>query len=344
MISKMLRLMFMLWLGVTSGLTVSVFKQGDYPIDSINYMMSFFSVVVKSRYSTTNNQLRNSSNPRQQATINDGRVTLQPVQGRQISFATDPGIVEGQATQNFITHNDAYQANDLDAYDFDCDELNTAKVALMVNLSHFGSDVLAENSMNSSDPSPSCRPTKVEIPKELPKVSMEQGLIIAALQDELSKLKRKALVDNVVTSHTISPEVLKIDVEPIAPKLLNNKTVQSDYLRHTQEQVATLRKVVEQGKSQNPLNNSLDHALTLRKPIDLETNTPKHVVTLVYSRKSKTNVPVSKPKIIKSISASNKEPNKSWGSIVFDVPSSSLDECRLSKLFSGIWTSAALSI
>nr|GEX03132.1 hypothetical protein [Tanacetum cinerariifolium] len=33
-------------------------------------------------------ELRNSSNPRQQATINDGRVTLQPVHGRQISFAT----------------------------------------------------------------------------------------------------------------------------------------------------------------------------------------------------------------------------------------------------------------
>ncbi|GJZ22354.1 copia protein [Tanacetum coccineum] len=69
----------------------------------------------------------------------------------------------------------------------------------------------------------------------------------------------------------------------------------------------------------------------LRKPTALEIDTPKPVVTLVYSReprKSKTNVPVSKPKIIKSISANNKEPNKSWGSIVFDVPSSSLDKCR----------------
>ncbi|GJX88124.1 integrase, catalytic region, zinc finger, CCHC-type containing protein [Tanacetum coccineum] len=75
----------------------------------------------------------------------------------------------------------------------------------------------------------------------------------------------------------------------------------------------------------------------LRKPTALETNTPKPVVTLVYSRKprkSKTNVPVSKPKIIKSISANNKEPSKSWGSIISDVPSSSLDECRSSKLFS----------
>ncbi|GJS27657.1 reverse transcriptase domain-containing protein [Tanacetum coccineum] len=57
---------------------------------------------------------------------------------------TYPGIAEGQATQTVITHNDAYQGNDLDAYDSDCDELNTAKVALMENLSHYGSDALAE--------------------------------------------------------------------------------------------------------------------------------------------------------------------------------------------------------
>ncbi|GKA42598.1 retrovirus-related pol polyprotein from transposon TNT 1-94 [Tanacetum coccineum] len=62
----------------------------------------------------------------------------------------------------------------------------------------------------------------------------------------------------------------------------------------------------------------------LRKPTALESDTPKPVVTLVYSRKpkkSKTNVPGSKPKNIKSLSANKKEPSKSWGSIVFDVPS-----------------------
>ncbi|GJT43078.1 retrovirus-related pol polyprotein from transposon TNT 1-94 [Tanacetum coccineum] len=199
-----------------------LFKQGDDPIDAINHMMSFLSAVVTSLYPTTNNQLRNSSNPRQQATINDGRMTLQPVQARQISFATgtsrtytlgvsgsnsgkqrtvicynckgdghmskqctklkrkrddywfkdkvllvyapangqilheeelaflaDPGIAEGQATQTVITHNAVYQVDDLDAYDFDCDELNTTKVALMANLSHYGSDVLAE--VNNQD-------------------------------------------------------------------------------------------------------------------------------------------------------------------------------------------------
>ncbi|GJU05086.1 hypothetical protein Tco_1121516 [Tanacetum coccineum] len=119
-------------------------KKGDDPINAINHMMSFLTAVVTSRYPTTNNQLRNLSNPRQQATINDGRVTLQLVQGRQTSFSMDPRIAEGQATQTVITHNAACQADDLDAYDSDCDELNSAKVALMANLSHYGSDALAE--------------------------------------------------------------------------------------------------------------------------------------------------------------------------------------------------------
>ncbi|GJZ62288.1 hypothetical protein Tco_0618425 [Tanacetum coccineum] len=173
-----------------SGLTIPVFKHVDDPIDAINHVMSFLSVVVTSRYPTTNNQLRNSSNPRQQDTINDGRVIVQLIQGRQISyvagttrtftpgasgsnsekqrivtykvllvqaqaigqilheeelaFLADLGILEAQATQMVITHSAAYQADDLDAYDSDCDELNTAKVALMMNLSHYGSDALAE--------------------------------------------------------------------------------------------------------------------------------------------------------------------------------------------------------
>ncbi|GKF97458.1 hypothetical protein Tco_0293279, partial [Tanacetum coccineum] len=53
-------------------------------------------------------------------------------------------IPEGQSTQTVITHNAAYQDDDLDAYDSDCDELNIAKVALMTNLSHYGSDALVE--------------------------------------------------------------------------------------------------------------------------------------------------------------------------------------------------------
>ncbi|GJQ90135.1 hypothetical protein Tco_0001274 [Tanacetum coccineum] len=62
----------------------------------------------------------------------------------ELAFLADPGIPEGQATQTVITHNAAYQADDLDAYDSDCDELNTVKLALMAKLSHYGSYALAE--------------------------------------------------------------------------------------------------------------------------------------------------------------------------------------------------------
>ncbi|GJT38511.1 hypothetical protein Tco_0938376 [Tanacetum coccineum] len=62
----------------------------------------------------------------------------------ELAFLADPDILEGQSTQTVITHNAAYQDDDLDAYDSDCDELNSAKVALMANLSHYGSDALAE--------------------------------------------------------------------------------------------------------------------------------------------------------------------------------------------------------
>ncbi|GKD18631.1 retrovirus-related pol polyprotein from transposon TNT 1-94 [Tanacetum coccineum] len=69
----------------------------------------------------------------------------------------------------------------------------------------------------------------------------------------------------------------------------------------------------------------------LRKSSALDNKTPKHVVTLVYSRKptkSKTSVPVYNYKVIKSVTANNSEPSQSQGSIVSNVPSSSLDECR----------------
>ncbi|GJV10588.1 retrovirus-related pol polyprotein from transposon TNT 1-94 [Tanacetum coccineum] len=51
----------------------------------------------------------------------------------------------------------------------------------------------------------------------------EKVLVITSLKDDLRKLKGKAFVDNEVTKHTIDPEMLKIDVEPITPKLLNKK-------------------------------------------------------------------------------------------------------------------------
>ncbi|GJS87548.1 retrovirus-related pol polyprotein from transposon TNT 1-94 [Tanacetum coccineum] len=563
------------------------YPSNDYQSSVHHNVYSPSSSIPQLEYAPTVNQQPEFSQPEsdlivpvfqkgQQATINDRRVTLQPIQGRQTSFAAgttrtytpgasgsnsgkqrtvisqangqilheeelaflaDPGIAEGQATQTVITHNAAYQADDLDAYDSDCDELNTAKVALMANLSHYGLDALAEvhnhdnvnnnminqvvqamqsseqsNVVNHSEteitsdsniipysqeslmmlkqedpmmlekkvnttpvnyavlnqlsqdfetrfvpePTLSNRPTKVEVPKELPKVSMvntslkklkhhlagfdvvgyasvnmhecekclkletellnkedfveketydklfksfttlekhyislevdtqlnqeifqsnnsvsnqsapsfdqlfelnelkaqsqekdtlnarlrEKVLVITTLKDELRTLKGKALVDNDVMKHTIDPEMLRINVEPITPELLNNRT-HSAYIKHTQEEAAVLRDLVEHVKANylqdHPLESTYRKRLftilgisgallsdtsllsrntcpltkittttevPLRKPTALNNETPKPVVTLVYSwkpRKSKTNVSVSKSKVVQIV-------------------------------------------
>nr|GEY01982.1 hypothetical protein [Tanacetum cinerariifolium] len=92
----------------------------------------------------------------------------------------------------------------------------------------------------------------------------EKVLVITALKDTLGILKGKVVVDEAVILHPIDPELLKINVAPLAPKLRKNKTAHYHYLKHTQEETATLREIVKHERSLNPLNTSLDYAyLTL---------------------------------------------------------------------------------
>nr|GEZ45861.1 hypothetical protein [Tanacetum cinerariifolium] len=55
----------------------------------------------------------------------------------ELEFLADLGIAEGLVTQLVITYNAAYQVDDLDAYDPDCDEIFTAKAFLMANFSSY---------------------------------------------------------------------------------------------------------------------------------------------------------------------------------------------------------------
>nr|GFA34417.1 hypothetical protein [Tanacetum cinerariifolium] len=68
---------------VDSGLAVFVFSPGDDPIACLNKAMAFLTAIAFSRFPSTNNQVKTSSNLRNQATIQDGRVTVQQVQRRQ---------------------------------------------------------------------------------------------------------------------------------------------------------------------------------------------------------------------------------------------------------------------
>nr|GFB82147.1 hypothetical protein [Tanacetum cinerariifolium]GFB87627.1 hypothetical protein [Tanacetum cinerariifolium] len=51
----------------------------------------------------------------------------QVLQEEELDFLADPGTTESSTNQTVITTNAAYQADDLDAYDSNCDELNSAK-------------------------------------------------------------------------------------------------------------------------------------------------------------------------------------------------------------------------
>nr|GEV74647.1 hypothetical protein [Tanacetum cinerariifolium] len=95
----------------------------------------------------------------------------------------------------------------------------------------------------------------------------EKVLVITALKDTLSKIKGKVVVNEVVPLHSINPELLKIDVSPLAPKLHNNRTAHTDYLRHTQEETATLREIVESERLLNLLNTFLNYACKYTKCI-----------------------------------------------------------------------------
>ncbi|GJV76890.1 putative ribonuclease H-like domain-containing protein [Tanacetum coccineum] len=202
-----------------SGLVVPLFNQGDDPIACLNKEMAFLTAIASSKFPSTNNQLRTSFNPRNKATIQEGRVTVQQVQGRQgksydgnsykgnaislggnntggqarvvkcynyqgeghmarqctqskrprnvawfkekamlaealkagqildedqLAFLADSGILDGQATQTTIPNTAAFQNEDLDAYDSDCDDVSNAKAILIANLSNYGSDVILE--------------------------------------------------------------------------------------------------------------------------------------------------------------------------------------------------------
>nr|GFB24858.1 hypothetical protein [Tanacetum cinerariifolium] len=73
----------------------------------------------------------------------------------------------------------------------------------------------------------------------------EKVLVITALKEQLNILKGKSVLTEAVSLKPIDPELLKVDVTPLVPKLRKNRTAHTDYIRHTREEAATLRKIVE---------------------------------------------------------------------------------------------------
>ncbi|GJT02157.1 uncharacterized mitochondrial protein-like protein [Tanacetum coccineum] len=258
-----------------SGLTIPVFKHGDDPIDAINHVMSFLSAVGRqisyaagttrtftpgasgsnsgkqrilscynckeeghmSKQCTKPRRKRDDSWFKEKVLLVQAQASGQILHEEELAFLADPGIPEAQATQTVITHNAAYQADDLDAYDSDCDELNTAKVALMANLSHYGSDTLAEvhnhdnvdnNMINqavqvmpSSEQSNVVNHSETEITSDSNIIPYSQYVIEsqqAAVQNSNSSAQQGALILSVIKQ-------LKTQVANCAKINLENKSV-----------------------------------------------------------------------------------------------------------------------
>nr|GEX59071.1 hypothetical protein [Tanacetum cinerariifolium] len=176
---------------------------GDDLIACLNKALT---VVASSRFPSTNNQLRTSSNLRNQATIQDDRVTMQQVQRRQgksyyvtaykawykekvmlveaqeagqildekqLVFLTDPGV---PTVQTIIPNNVVFQTKDLDTYDSDCDGISNSQAVLMANMFNYGSDVISEEKDNKEQNNESIT-TELETYKERVK-TFEQRLNI----------------------------------------------------------------------------------------------------------------------------------------------------------------------
>ncbi|GKE74401.1 hypothetical protein Tco_1536442 [Tanacetum coccineum] len=293
-------------------------------------MMSFLTAVVTSRYP-----------------IYNGRVTLQPIQGRQTSvamgtsrtytsgasgnnsgkqrtdkvllvqaqasgqilheeelaFLADPGILEGQATQTVITHNAAYQADDLDAYDSDCVELNTAKVALMINISHYGSDALSEvhnhdnvnndmtnqvvQAMPSSEQSNVVNHSETEITSDSNIIPYSQHLI----KSQQTNLENKSVNDTLTAKLERYKEQVKVlkEGQNVDLKSQDNvldsctqsveidhlKRTLSEYLKEKESLLQTVTLLKNDFKKEESRN--LDREIALEKQI-------KHLDNIVFKR------------------------------------------------------------
>nr|GEZ49194.1 hypothetical protein [Tanacetum cinerariifolium] len=125
----------------------NIILQGDDLIACLNKAMAFLTVVTS---------LRNAAWYKEKAMLAEAQEARQMLDEEQLVFLVDIGIPASQA-HIIIPHNAAFQTEDLDTYDCDCDDLLTTQAVLMANISNYGYEDISEvphsetylNDMNS---------------------------------------------------------------------------------------------------------------------------------------------------------------------------------------------------
>nr|GFA01533.1 hypothetical protein [Tanacetum cinerariifolium] len=138
----------------------------------------------------------------------------------------------------------------------------------------------------------------------------EKVLVIVALKETLSKLKGKAVVNESVPLHSIDPELLKIDVAPLALKLRVNFLSSAS---GSQPQGNTKNDTIQRTPSKAKKNKLEDHHRTVRpslnkkksvvdtKAISSVTNSKLNVKKSVVDTKAISSVTNSKLNVKKSV-------------------------------------------
>ncbi|GJU90557.1 hypothetical protein Tco_1302980 [Tanacetum coccineum] len=146
---------------VDSGFVVPVFSPGDDLITCLNKAMAFLTAVASLRGDRVKVilvlvirvmllVLGKTMQADKQRLLNATTVKVKDIwQGNALSLSDqgmqhDLGVPDGQAVQTIIPNNAAFQTEDLDTYDSDCDDISNAKAVLMGNISNYGSDVILE--------------------------------------------------------------------------------------------------------------------------------------------------------------------------------------------------------
>nr|GEY55505.1 hypothetical protein [Tanacetum cinerariifolium] len=117
----------------------------------------------------------------------------------------------------------------------------------------------------------------------------EKVLVITALKEQLNKLKGKAVLTEAVSLNPMDPELLKVDVAPLVPKLRKNRTAHTNYIRHTQDEAITLREIIKRTKlvAVTPKNKTKQI-----QPSEQITKSGKTTITTSHSANLDSNTPV----------------------------------------------------
>ncbi|GKC16884.1 retrovirus-related pol polyprotein from transposon TNT 1-94, partial [Tanacetum coccineum] len=126
------------------------------------------------------------------------------------------------------------------------------------------------------------------------------------IKNDLRKFKGKDIVDNAAqesNATTIAPGMYKLDLVTLAPKDKNNSKTHIYYLKHTMEQAAILREIVEQSKSLNPLDSASYSVYKYVKLIQELLGYVKEICPNIHkpSEKLVSVMPINKKKTVSSM-------------------------------------------